>query len=34
VAGALADAGLNCSDVDGFFCASDAPGLGAFSMVE
>lgn len=28
--GALQDAGLG--DVDGYFCAGDAPGLGALSM--
>jgi acetyl-CoA C-acetyltransferase len=33
-AGALADAGLSTSDVDGYFCASDAPGIGPMSMVE
>lgn len=32
--GALEDAGLNKSDIDGYFCAGDAPGLGATSMVE
>ena len=32
-AGALADAGLSVSDVDGYFCAGDAPGLGPLSMV-
>ena len=32
--GALADAGLAMQDVDGYFCAGDAPGLGALSMVE
>ncbi len=32
--GALADAGLTKKDVDGYFCASDAPGNGPFSMVE
>ncbi len=32
--GALADAGLSLKDVDGYFCASDAPGLGALSMVD
>ncbi|ADL01353.1 thiolase domain-containing protein [Brevundimonas subvibrioides] len=37
--GALADAGLSLSDVDGFFCAGDipgwsAPGTGPFSIVE
>ena len=26
--GALADAGLTKDDVDGYFCAGDAPGLG------
>lgn len=33
-AGALADAGLEFRDVDGYFCAGDAPGWGALSMVE
>lgn len=33
-AGALADAGLTKSDVDGYFCAGDAPGLGGLSMAE
>lgn len=33
-AGALADAGLTLADVDGYFCAGDAPGAGAFSMVD
>lgn len=33
-AGALADAGLSFSDVDAYYCAGDAPGLGAMSMVE
>jgi acetyl-CoA C-acetyltransferase len=32
--GALADAGLAKSDIDGYFCAGDAPGLGPLSMVE
>ena len=32
--GALADAGLTMRDVDGYFCAGDAPGLGALSMVD
>ena len=32
--GALADAGLTKDDVDGYFCAGDAPGMGPFSMVE
>ena len=34
IAGALADAGLEHKDIDGFFCAGDAPGLGALSMVD
>ncbi|MDH4375302.1 MAG: thiolase domain-containing protein [Ramlibacter sp.] len=32
--GALADAGLTKDDIDGYFCAGDAPGLGATSMAE
>jgi acetyl-CoA C-acetyltransferase len=32
--GALADAGLSKQDVDGYFCAGDAPGLGPLSMVD
>lgn len=32
--GALRDAGLSLSDVDGYFCAGDAPGLGALSMAD
>jgi acetyl-CoA C-acetyltransferase len=32
--GALADAGLSKDDVDGYFCAGDAPGFGAMSMVD
>ncbi|TXL73836.1 thiolase domain-containing protein [Vineibacter terrae] len=32
--GALEDAGLTNADVDGYFCAGDAPGLGPMSMVE
>jgi acetyl-CoA C-acetyltransferase len=32
--GALADAGLDVSDVDAYFCAGDAPGFGAVSMAE
>src|SRR3954463_10687077 len=32
--GALADAGLTLRDVDGYFCAGDAPGLGPLSMAE
>ncbi len=33
-AGALADAGLAKDDVDGYFCAGDAPGMGPLSMVD
>jgi acetyl-CoA C-acetyltransferase len=33
-AGALADAGLTKADVDGYFCAGDAPGLGGLSMAD
>jgi acetyl-CoA C-acetyltransferase len=32
--GALQDAGLSLKDVDGYFCAGDAPGLGANNMVD
>jgi len=32
--GALADAGLARREVDGYFCAGDAPGLGGLSMVD
>src|SRR2546427_10865705 len=32
--GALEDAGLSKNDVDGYFCAGDAPGLGPLSMVD
>ena len=32
--GALADAGLAKHDVDGYFCAGDAPGMGPLSMVD
>ena len=34
MSGALADAGLSKNDVDGYFCAGDAPGLGALSMLD
>ena len=34
VAGALADAGLGKDDVDAYFCAGDAPGLGPLSIVD
>ena len=33
-AGALADAGLTKGDIDGYFCAGDAPGFGPISMAE
>ena len=32
--GALKDAGLTKDDVDGYFCAGDAPGLGPLSLVD
>jgi acetyl-CoA C-acetyltransferase len=32
--GALEDAGLTRNDVDGYFCAGDAPGLGPLSMAD
>jgi acetyl-CoA C-acetyltransferase len=32
--GALEDAGLSRAEVDGYFCAGDAPGLGPLSMVD
>jgi acetyl-CoA C-acetyltransferase len=32
--GALADAGLSHDDIDGYFCAGDAPGFGALSMID
>ena len=32
--GALLDAGLTLKDVDGYFCAGDAPGLGAMNMAD
>lgn len=32
--GALADAGLSLADVDGYFCAGDAPGLGGLAMAD
>ena len=31
---ALEDAGLSKQDVDGYFCAGDAPGLGPLSMID
>lgn len=33
-AGALADAGLTKDEVDGYFCASDEPGLGPLTMID
>ncbi|WP_342723842.1 thiolase domain-containing protein [Bradyrhizobium sp. B097] len=33
-AGALADAGLTKDDVDGYFCAGDAPGPGPLTMID
>ncbi|HEX4303945.1 MAG TPA: thiolase domain-containing protein [Rhizomicrobium sp.] len=32
--GALEDAGLRKDDIDGYFCAGDAPGFGAMSMAD
>ena len=32
--GAIADAGLSRDDIDGYFCAGDAPGLGTTTMAE
>src|SRR5215831_19401694 len=32
--GALLDAGLSKDDIDGYFCAGDAPGFGAMSMAD
>ena len=32
--GALEDAGLTRADIDGYFCAGDAPGLGPMSMID
>ena len=32
--GAVADAGLTLDDIDGYFCAGDAPGFGAMSMAD
>ena len=32
--GALEDAGLTKDDIDGYFCAGDAPGMGPVSMVD
>jgi len=33
-AGALADAGLDKNDIDAYFCAGDAPGMGPLSMID
>ena len=32
--GALSDAGISKNEIDGYFCASDAPGIGPLSMIE
>ena len=32
--GALADAGLTKDDIDGYFCAGDAPGMGPLAMAD
>jgi len=32
--GALKDAGLSKDDIDGYFCAGDAPGFGGLSMID
>ena len=32
--GAIADAGLSLQDVDAYFCAGDAPGLGPINMID
>jgi acetyl-CoA C-acetyltransferase len=32
--GAIHDAGLTLADVDGYFCAGDAPGIGAMTMAQ
>ena len=32
--GALDDAGLSKDDVDAYYCAGDAPGLGPMSMID
>ncbi|MEX0407577.1 thiolase domain-containing protein [Aquibium sp. LZ166] len=32
--GAATDAGIDLSEVDGYFCAADAPGLGALSVMD
>jgi acetyl-CoA C-acetyltransferase len=32
--GAILDAGLSKEDIDGYFCSSDAPGLGPLSMID
>ncbi len=33
-AGAIQDAGLSKDDIDGYFCAGDAPGMGPTSMID
>jgi acetyl-CoA C-acetyltransferase len=32
--GAIEDAGLGLGDIDGYFCAADAPGVGAMTMAQ
>ena len=32
--GAVMDAGLSLSDIDGYFCAADAPGVGGMTMAQ
>lgn len=32
--GAIEDAGLSLGDIDGYFCAADAPGVGAMTMAQ
>ena len=32
--GALEDAGLSLADIDGYFCAADAPGVGGMTMAQ
>lgn len=32
--GAILDAGISLKDIDGYFCAADAPGVGAMSMAQ
>lgn len=32
--GAVEDAGLTLADIDGYFCAADAPGVGGMAMAQ